>query len=287
MRQRGGGGARADLPAFRLAVALLRPLMLLLTRREGRGAEHLPASGGFVVASNHVSYVDPLTLAHFLVDNGVQVRYIGKESVFRIPVAGRIVAAAGQIPVLREGDASAALAAAVDAVEAGECVGIYPEATLTRDPGLWPMRGKTGAARVALLTGCPVVPVAQWGPHELLAPYARRPRLWPPTRVQVRAGPPVDLSDLRRLPLDADTLRLATDRVLDAVAALLEDIRGERAPARRWDPALHAQSETGRFAPVADDRARAPDEAPGGERGDRDHQGDGENHGTGDEEQQA
>ena len=61
--------------------------------------------------------------------------------------------------------------AAVEAVEDGECVGVYPEGTITRDPDGWPMRGKTGAARIALATGCPVIPIGQWGAQELLPAY--------------------------------------------------------------------------------------------------------------------
>ncbi|GAA4952343.1 hypothetical protein GCM10023238_18410 [Streptomyces heliomycini] len=82
----------------------------------------------------------------------------------------------GQIPVYREStDALSAFRPAIDAVERGECVAFYPEGTLTRDPDGWPMTGKTGAARVALQTKCPVIPVAQWGANELLPPYARSP----------------------------------------------------------------------------------------------------------------
>lgn len=230
MRREAGG-------AFRFAVVVLRPLLTLLTRRDWRGAEHLPRSGGFVVVANHLSHVDPFTLAHFLWDNGYPVRFLGKESVFRIPLAGRIVRGARQIPVYREtGDAAQAFSAAVDAVREGECVGIYPEATLTRDPALWPMVGKTGAARVALTTDCPVVPVAQWGPQEILPPYGRRPRLLRRTTVRVQAGPPVDLSPWQGAPLDAETLRAATAAITDAVTRQLELVRGEPAPPARWDP---------------------------------------------------
>ena len=56
---------------------------------------------------------------------------------------------------------------------------IYPEGTLTRDPDLWPMTGKSGAARIALATGCPVIPVGQWGAQEILPPYAKKPRPLP------------------------------------------------------------------------------------------------------------
>jgi 1-acyl-sn-glycerol-3-phosphate acyltransferase len=198
------------------------------------------------VASNHLSYVDPLTLAHFLWDNGYPVRYLGKESVFRVPVAGRIIAAAGQIPVYREsGDAAKAFAAAVEAVRAGECVGIYPEGTLTRDPDLWPMVGKTGAARIALATQCPVIPVAQWGPQEMLPPYSKRPRLVPRPTMHMLAGPPVDLSDLYDRPQNAEVLREATTRIMAAVTVLLEELRGEKAPAERFDSRKHGLPSTG------------------------------------------
>jgi 1-acyl-sn-glycerol-3-phosphate acyltransferase len=231
---------------FRFAVSLVRPPLTVLTRRDWRGAENLPAEGGFVVAPNHLSHIDPLTIGHFLWDSGFSVRYLGKESVFRVPVAGRIVAAAGQIPVLRgTGDAAKAFAAAVDAVRAGECVGIYPEATLTRDPALWPMVGKTGAARVALTTGCPVVPLAHWGEQEILPPYAKRPHLFPRKTVHVWAGHPVDLSAFLGRPLDGKTLRGATDAILRDLTALLEAIRGETAPQERWDPRTHGLPATG------------------------------------------
>lgn len=239
-------GRRSAGGAFRFAVALVRPLLMAFTRRDWRGAEHLPPEGGFVVVSNHISHVDPFTLAHFLWDNGYPVRYLAKESVFRIPVGGRIVAGAKQIPVYREsGDAARAFSAAVDAVRAGECVGIYPDATLTRDPELWPMVGKTGAARVALTTGCPVVPVAQWGPQEILGPYTKRLRLLPRRTVHVWAGPRVDLSPWQGRPLDPPTLRGATDAIVARLTEMLESIRGEKAPAVRWDPRTHDLPRTG------------------------------------------
>lgn len=237
------GGMSAS---YRLAVGLVRPLLKVITRRDWHGAEHLPEAGGYVVCPNHVSHSDPFTLAHFLVDNGALPRFLAKDVLFRLPVAGRIVQGAGQIPVYRESeDSLRAFSAAVSAVESGECVVIYPEGTLTRDPGLWPMRGKTGAARVALETGCPVIPVAQWGPQNVLPPYARRPHLLPGTAVSVRAGPPVDLARFADRPVDGRLLLQATNAILDDVTALLAEIRGEQPPEERWDPRLHGQPTTG------------------------------------------
>jgi 1-acyl-sn-glycerol-3-phosphate acyltransferase len=153
---------------------------------------------------------------------------------------------AEQIPVYRRStQAAEAFRAAVDAVHEGKCVPIFPEGTLTRDPDLWPMTGKTGAARVALTTGCPLIPVAQWGPQEILAPYGRRVRLLPRRTMHVWAGPPVDLSDLQGKPLDRAVLGEATERLLDAITALLEQIRGEHAPAERFDTRRAGLAETG------------------------------------------
>jgi 1-acyl-sn-glycerol-3-phosphate acyltransferase len=209
----------------------------LFTRQDWRGAEHLPTDTGFVACVNHISYLDPLSVAHFLHDNGYPPRFLAKESLFRIPVGGRIMHGAGQIPVRRgAADAGQALGAAMRAVEQGECVVVYPEATLTRDPDLWPMVGKTGAARIALATGCPVVPIAQWGVQEILAPYASRPRLVPRRTMHVHAGPPLDLDRFRGGPPDAVRLRAVTDLVLASITDLLAGIRGERAPATPWDP---------------------------------------------------
>jgi 1-acyl-sn-glycerol-3-phosphate acyltransferase len=150
---------------------------------------------------------------------------------------GKIVRSAGQIPVYRlTTDASHAFSAAVEAVNHGECVVVYPEGTLTRDPDLWPMTGKTGAARIALTTGCPVIPIAQWGANHILAPYAKKPRLFPRKTITMKAGDPVDLEDLRSKPLTPEVLREATTRIMDAITALLDDIRDGHPPAVRFDP---------------------------------------------------
>lgn len=222
---------------FRVVAGIVRPTLMVLTKQQWRGAEHLPPVGtGVVVAPNHLSHIDPLTFAHFLWDNGRAPRFLGKESVFRVPIVGRIIRSCGQIPVFRDSrDATKAYRAAVEAVDRGECVGVYVEGTITKDPGLWPMSGKTGAARIALATGCDVIPVAQWGPNELLAPYSSRPRLFPRKTMRVTAGPPVDLSDLAGQPVTAQVLEKATDRIVDAITAQLAEIRDEEPPAVRFD----------------------------------------------------
>ena len=226
--------------AFAFAVMVLKPLLWTFTRRHWVDGDKLPATGGAVVAANHASHLDPLTFAHFIYDHGRLPRYLAKAELFDVPVLRTVLRQTGQIPVYRQStDASHAFSAAVTAVEEGKVVIVYPEGTLTRQPDLWPMVGKTGAARIALTAGVPVIPVAQWGAHEILYPYATRPRLLPPKTVHAKAGDPVDLDDLRGQPITPEVLRLATTRIMDAITALLEDLRGETAPLERFDPARH------------------------------------------------
>jgi 1-acyl-sn-glycerol-3-phosphate acyltransferase len=222
--------------AYRNVARVVRPIMLAITRRDWRGAENYPTDRGFIAASNHMTNIDPLTFAHFLYDHGFAPRILAKSSLFSIPVLGRILTALGQIPVHRNtADAGRSLDAAVAALEAGECVAVFPEGTLTRQPDLWPMAGKTGVARLALMTRAPVIPAAQWGPQDLLGHYEKLLKPIPPKKVTIVAGPPVDLDDLYGRPLDNATLREATERVMAAITALLEEIRGETAPAERFD----------------------------------------------------
>lgn len=232
---------------YRGTASVLRPFLFSVSGHEWQGAEHLPPEGvGCVVVSNHVSHLDPLTLAQFLYDNGRAPRMLAKSELMETPLIGQLLQNCGQIPVYREStDAQAALRAAYAAIEAGECVGIFPEATLTRDPDLWPMRGKFGAARIALRTGCPVIPVGQWGIADVLAPYSKRLRPFPRSTVQITAGPPVDLDDLRDQPARPAVLADATGRIMEAITALVAGLRGEEPPAERFDPASAGLPVTG------------------------------------------
>jgi 1-acyl-sn-glycerol-3-phosphate acyltransferase len=121
-------------------------------------------------------------------------------------------------------------------VRAGECVVVYPEGTLTRDPGLWPMTGKSGAARIALETGCPVIPVGHWGVQKILPPYSTKPHLIPPQHVTMQAGDPVELGDLIGRARSGEATSEATARIMSALTAIVEELRGETAPAERFDP---------------------------------------------------
>ncbi|MGP4112372.1 lysophospholipid acyltransferase family protein [Streptomyces sp. 4N509B] len=238
---------------YRLAATVLKPPLVLLFRRDWRGADNIPATGGFITVVNHNSYLDPISYAHFQYNTRRVPRFLAKEGLFRTGVVGTVMRGTGQIPVLRESsDAAGAFRAAVDAVNRGECVVFYPEGTLTRDPDLWPMEGKTGAARVALLTGAPVIPIAQWGAHEAMPPYARtkRFRLFPRKTLVVVAGEPVDLSAYQNVEITAEVLREVTDLIMDAVTALLAEIRGEQPPAQRYVHRKPLQERAVRPAPT-------------------------------------
>ncbi|WP_018544721.1 lysophospholipid acyltransferase family protein [Streptomyces sp. LaPpAH-108] len=222
---------------YRFAAVICKPPLAVLIKRDWRGMEHIPAEGGFITAVNHNSHVDPFAYAHYQYNTGRVPRFLAKSGLFKKGFVGAAMRGTGQIPVYREStDALSAFRAAIDAVERGECVAFYPEGTLTRDPDGWPMTAKTGAARVALQTKCPVVPVAQWGCNELLPPYAKKPNLFPRKTHHVLAGPPVDLSRFYDREMTADLLKEATEVIMAAVTRQLEEIRGEKAPATPYDP---------------------------------------------------
>ncbi|MEU2248603.1 lysophospholipid acyltransferase family protein [Streptomyces sp. NPDC019224] len=223
---------------YRLAAVIAKPPLVVLFKREWRGMEHVPAEGGFITAVNHNSYLDPLSYGHFQYNTGRVPRFLAKAGLFKAPFVGMMLRGTGQIPVYRETtNALDAFRAAVNAIERGECVCFYPEGTLTRDPAMWPMAGKTGAARVALMTRAPVIPVAQWGANEVMPPYARekKVRLLPRKTLRVQAGPAVDLSRFYDKEPTPELLREATEVIMRAVTAQLEEIRGQQAPAEPYD----------------------------------------------------
>jgi 1-acyl-sn-glycerol-3-phosphate acyltransferase len=232
---------------LRLAWAVIYPLDTVLFKLRWRGTEHVPQTGGVLMVANHVSYIDPIVFARFVWDCGRVPRFLAKASLFDAFFVGRVMGGAGQIPVHRGGaDARSSLRDGVAALERGECVCIYPEGTVTRDPDWWPMLSKTGVARLALAADVPVVPVAQWGPQQSVDWYAKKFRLFPRKTAVCQAGPAVDLSAYRGRPVTTDLLREVTDVLMAAVRDLLGEVRGETPPAKFWRP----------------DAAAPPDETP-------------------------
>lgn len=197
-------------PLYGLSELLLRRPMRRAFRWRIEGTEHIPATGPALLASNHVSYLDPLCLCYLTDQVGRRVRFLAKAELFEHRLAAWALRSLGQIPVERgTADASGALDAASAALAGGELVAVFPEGTISRD--LDPMAGKTGAARLARTTGAPVVPVGLWGGHRLIT--AGRPRSWRwGVAVAVVVGEPFVIGP-------SDNPRLATDRIMEAICA--------------------------------------------------------------------
>ena len=223
---------------YTLAAIAPRLFLHAILRRRYSGTENLPKSGGFIAAANHVTELDSITFMHFMLHHHYPVRVLVKSSLMKVHVVGFCARKSKMIPVYRETSAAAdSLRDAKAALRAGECVGIFPEGTLTRDPGLWPMKGRTGAARMALDTGAPVIPIAQWGAHRTLEPYGKwHLQLFRRGLVEVSAGPAVDLSDLHGRAEDHEAVEEATRRIMEALTKQLRGLRpGETPPAKVWD----------------------------------------------------
>ncbi|MER7502957.1 lysophospholipid acyltransferase family protein [Nonomuraea pusilla] len=217
---------------------IVKPLSWLLVKKDWRHGDRLPRTGGLIIAANHLSWADPVLLAHFLYNNGRWPVILAKSALFKVPLLGRAVRGLLAIPVARgSSEAARSLAESARRLADGGAILFYPEGTCTRDPELWPMVGKTGVARLALESGAPVIPVAHWGAHELLPYGEKKPRLLPRKTFRVIVGPPVDLSKYDGQPLRAGVLRDATADIMAALTAQLAELRGEKAPETPYDPA--------------------------------------------------
>lgn len=233
-----------------LAVVVV-PIVSYLAKTRFTGREKLPKTGSFVLAPNHYSEFDPLIVAAAVWKLGRAPRFMAKESLFRVPVVGAALRATGMVPVARSSSRAASaqtIAQSRELVENGRGVIVYPEGTLTRDPDLWPMRGKSGAVRLALAGDIPLIPMAQWGTQSIMGRYQKGLSIWPPRKpIDIVIGDPIDLSDLKARAGEPAAITEATARLMSAITALLEQIRQEKAPAERWNPTDHGQKETGRL----------------------------------------
>jgi 1-acyl-sn-glycerol-3-phosphate acyltransferase len=208
------------LPAVEPVYGALRNTLVVPTRLALRwtveGAHRIPVRGPVILASNHVSYLDPLVLGSLADRRHRRVRFLAKRELFDRRLMGSVLRAAHQIPVARDtADAAGSLDAAVAALRAGECVCVFPEGTISLD--LEPMVGKTGTARLAAATGVPVTPIGLWGAQRILF-KGRKPRWRWGVAETVVVGDPVRVSP-------DDDIRAATDRVMEAIAACVAQAR--------------------------------------------------------------
>jgi 1-acyl-sn-glycerol-3-phosphate acyltransferase len=217
---------------WRAAQLFARVVVALLARLEVSGdVPEALRRGPLILAANHISPFDPVVLAAACRARGVAPRIMATGGLFRTPVIGALMRHAGHLRVDR-GTAAVgrALDEAATAVAAGSVILVYPEGRIGLDPGMWPERGKTGTARLALACGAPVVPVAQWGCHEVVPYRAPKGLLRGIARslvrrpvVRVHFGDPVDLADLT--PAAPGAALRATDRIIDAITDSLVPLR--------------------------------------------------------------
>jgi 1-acyl-sn-glycerol-3-phosphate acyltransferase len=173
--------------ALALAIVKLKRWRVTVT-----GAEHIPTDGPAIIASNHIGYLDFVFLGVAAHERGRLVRFMAMQEAFRHWLGGPLLRGMHHIPVDRRGgNGAAALDHALRALEAGEVVGIHPESRISRS--LVPETGKTGAARMALETGVPLIPAAVWGTQRLI-PRRRKPRFPSDVAITVNLGAPVDVS---------------------------------------------------------------------------------------------
>ena len=227
---------------------ILAPLLRLIFRPVPMGIENLPKKGAYILVSNHTSYADPLAMAYFIfVQLGRAPHFLAKESLFRIPVFGKLLPHLGQVPIYRQGRSNQdSLVAAKEYLKAGHTIIMFPEGTLTRDPDYWPMRGRSGAIRLAIESGVPVFPVAHHGVEAVLPRYSKSFKPSPFKKVQIQVGPQVDLSGYSAADSQAKMAE-ATEKVMQAITDELQKIRSGTPPKKRWDPKESGQAAYGNY----------------------------------------
>lgn len=199
----------------RPALTLLRPLFRFCWKIAVEGADHIPAQGGAVLCPNHLSVIDSFILPAALPRG---ITFVGKAEYLDDWKTAKLFPALGMIPIDRRGGdhASAALDAARNVLESGGLFGIYPEGTRSRSGNLH--RGHTGAARLALETGCPIIPVGLVGTLDIQPPDQARPNLF--RQATVRFGEPIDVSRYRSRVGDRSVHRQLIDEVMFEIANL-------------------------------------------------------------------
>jgi 1-acyl-sn-glycerol-3-phosphate acyltransferase len=204
---------------YLIARLVLRPLFLVAFRPTITGRENVPATGPFIIASNHLSFIDSMVIPLMAPR---RVGYLAKAEYFtgtgiRGWLARTLFTALGALPVERETHRAAqeALDTAMTVLRAGGGFGIYPEGTRSRDGRL--ARGKTGVAWLALTADCPVVPVAVSGTDRIQPIGASWPR---PHRFSVTFGRPLTFPEHRGKAGNGKARREVTDTIMEAIAEL-------------------------------------------------------------------
>ena len=215
------------LEPYHLLRLVVRPESFPYARFDYAGLENIPERGPALLAANHRSYFDVVALAIIAARLGRPVRFLGKRQIFDAPVVGQIARALGGISVDRGSGSDQPLRDAQRALEAGELLVILPQGTIPRGEAFFDpvLRAKTGTARLAAMTGVPVVPIGLWGTEAVWPRSARVPNMMNithPPLVRVRVGAPVHLG-LEDAVADSAA-------IMDAISGLLPDeavLRGQ------------------------------------------------------------
>lgn len=202
-------------PLYRLVEEVLRLPVRRGLRWRVEGLERVPDRGPVLLASNHISYFDPIAIGNLSHLAGRRVRFLAKAELFENRFMRAVLLRMGQIPVDRGTGDTGALDVAAEAIRTGECVHVFPEGTISDD--FEPMQGKTGVARMARAAGVDVLPVGLWGTHRVMPPRGRKAeRFRTPIVMVVGEAVPVGA---------AANPREATDRIMAGICAAVTDAR--------------------------------------------------------------
>jgi putative phosphoserine phosphatase / 1-acylglycerol-3-phosphate O-acyltransferase len=209
-----------------IAMAFSRPELVPYARFDIAGWEHIPEAGAGIIVGNHRSYFDPMAIGLTLAKRGRPVRFLGKKEVFDAPLIGPALRAMGGIRVERGTGSDEPLKEAAAALAGGQLVALMPEGTIPRGPAFFDpvLKGRWGAARLATMSGAPVIPVGLWGTEKVWPRSSRAPAVWnilDPPLIRIRVGPPVE--GLKGRSPDADT-----KRIMAAIVDLLPPEARER-----------------------------------------------------------
>jgi putative phosphoserine phosphatase/1-acylglycerol-3-phosphate O-acyltransferase len=242
-----------NLDIQKLALSFTHPFFFPYASFDIDGTEHIPSSGPAIVVGNHRSYFDVAAMALAIARTDRTVRFLGKKEVFDAPVIGQIATAMGGIRVDRGTGSDEPLRAAADALGAGDMVGMMPQGTIPRGAAFYDpkLKGRWGAARLAAMTGAPIVPVGLWGTERVWPRSSRVPLVWnvaAPPKVTVRVGAPFHV---KGDDADADTKRIMK-KIMDLLPA---ESKRKRTPTAEE---IALASPPGWDADAAHERARRP-----------------------------
>lgn len=157
--------SKKPLLLYFVARSIILPFYVLLIKTKIEGEHFIPKKGPLILASNHISFIDPLALGYLGRRRKRQIHFLAKDSMFKNPILRWFFLSCGQIPVQRNTEKAAdALIHAEQALRAGQVVGIYPESTMPDDLVQLPI--KSGTIRLSQKTGAPIVVVGTWGAQE-------------------------------------------------------------------------------------------------------------------------